>query len=168
MKIQIYNHPDLYDACTSHKVDDIPFYEHWAQVTGGTVLELACGTGRLARPLLKTGFDYTGLDLSPVFIRHCKAVYPNGQFFNGDMRNFCLDKKFDLIFLDPPFGVYDLKKLLDHIEQTQSLKPEGMVYYESKQPLEKSIIYESWDNYRESKAGNVYYGLLTKKTLNKI
>ena len=70
---------------------------------------------------------------------------------------------FDIIFLDPPFGVYSLEKLLEHIEKTKSLNPQGMVYYESSQPLENRMISNSWDNYRESNAGNVYYGLLTKK-----
>jgi len=73
---------------------------------------------------------------------------------------------FDIIFLDPPFGVYSLEKLLEHIDKTKSLNPQGMVYYESNQSLENSMISNSWDNYRESKAGNVYYGLLTKKILN--
>ncbi|HIB79171.1 MAG TPA: class I SAM-dependent methyltransferase, partial [Candidatus Marinimicrobia bacterium] len=41
----MYNNPALYDACTAHKIDDIPFYEHWAKQTNGPILELACGTG---------------------------------------------------------------------------------------------------------------------------
>ena len=73
---------------------------------------------------------------------------------------------FDIIFLDPPFGVYSLEKILEHIDKTKSLNSQGMVYYESNQSLENSMISNSCDNYRESKAGNVYYGLLTKKILN--
>ena len=73
---------------------------------------------------------------------------------------------FDIMFLDPPFGVYSLEKLLERIDKTKLLNAQGMVYYESNQSLENSIISNSWDNYRESNAGNVYYGLLTKKILN--
>ena len=73
---------------------------------------------------------------------------------------------FDIIFLDPPFGVYSLEKLLEYIDKTKLLNAQGMVYYESNQSLENNMISNSWDNYRESNAGNVYYGLLTKKTLN--
>lgn len=100
----MYNHPELYDAYTGHKVDDIPFYQYWAKETDGKALELACGTGRVAGPLLDKGCNYTGLDLSPVFIDHCNKKYPTGQFIAGDMRSFQLDQKFDLIFI--PFNSF--------------------------------------------------------------
>jgi 16S rRNA (guanine966-N2)-methyltransferase len=73
---------------------------------------------------------------------------------------------FDIIFLDPPFGTYNLEKLLSHIFETEWLDSHGMVYYESNHSLESNLINSSWDKYRESKAGNVYYGLLTKKISN--
>ena len=104
MKIQMYNNPALYNACTNHKVDDIPFYQYWAKEANGSILELACGTGRVAKPLLDKGYNYTGLDLSPVFIDHCKSKYPNGQFITSDMRDFNLGQKFDLISI--PFNSF--------------------------------------------------------------
>ena len=104
MKIEMYNHPNLYDACTKHKVDDIIFYNYWAKQTRGNILELACGTGRLAKPLMEQGFKYTGLDLSSVFINHCKNKYPMGEFIKGDMRTFQLNRQFDLIFI--PFNSF--------------------------------------------------------------
>ena len=104
MKIQMYNNPALYNACTNHKIDDIPFYQYWAKEANGSILELACGTGRVAKPLLDKGYNYTGLDLSPVFIDHCKSKYPNGQFITSDMRDFNLGQKFDLISI--PFNSF--------------------------------------------------------------
>ena len=104
MKIQMYNNPALYDACTAHKIDDIPFYEYWAKQTNGPILELACGTGRVATHLIKSGFNYSGLDLSSVFIDHCKSKRFNGKFITGNMRHFNLGKKFDLIFI--PFNSF--------------------------------------------------------------
>ena len=104
MKIQMYNNPALYDACTADKIDDIRFYEHWAKQTNGPILELACGTGRVATHLIKSGFNYSGLDLSSVFIHHCKSKRFNGKFITGDMRHFTLGQKFDLIFI--PFNSF--------------------------------------------------------------
>jgi len=122
MKIQMYNHPDLYNACTGHKVDDIPFYQHWAKETGGKILEMACGTGRVAEPLLYKGYNYTGLDLSHVFIDHCRKKYPNGQFITGDMRSFQLDQQFDLILI--PFNsflhLYEEDEMIQCLESAQS------------------------------------------------
>ena len=118
MKIQMYNNPALYDACTAHKIDDIPFYEHWAKQTNGPILELACGTGRVAKHLIESGFNYTGLDLSSVFIDYCRSNFPNGKFTTGDMCDFNLGQKFDLIFI--PFNSF--LHLYKEDEMTQCLK----------------------------------------------
>ncbi len=118
MKIQMYNNPALYDACTAHKIDDIPFYEHWAKQTNGPILELACGTGRIAKHLIESGFNYTGLDLSSVFIDYCRSNFPNGKFTTGDMCDFNLGQKFDLIFI--PFNSF--LHLYKEDEMTQCLK----------------------------------------------
>ena len=118
MKIQMYNNPALYDACTAHKIDDIPFYEHWAKQTNGPILELACGTGRIAKHLIESGFNYTGLDLSSVFIDYCRSNFPNGKFTTGDMCDFNLGQKFDLIFI--PFNSF--LHLFTEEEMAQCLK----------------------------------------------
>jgi len=118
MKIQMYNNPALYDACTAHKIDDIPFYEHWAKQTNGPILELACGTGRIAKHLIESGFNYTGLDLCSVFIDYCRSNFPNGKFTTGDMCDFNLGQKFDLIFI--PFNSF--LHLYKEEEMTQCLK----------------------------------------------
>ena len=66
-------------------------------------MELACGTGRLANSLVRDGADYTGLELSPDFADLAKKKL--NQYCNtptivmGDMRNFQLNKAFDLIFI---------------------------------------------------------------------
>src|SRR5271157_4231071 len=44
--------------------DDIPLYLEYASKSGGTVLECACGTGRLLLPLARAGHESTGLDAS--------------------------------------------------------------------------------------------------------
>ena len=66
-------------------------------------MELACGTGRLAQPLLREKAQYTGLELEPDFVR--AAIDKLSSFgdlvtvIKGDMRSFNLNKKFDLIFI---------------------------------------------------------------------
>ncbi|NIO00161.1 MAG: class I SAM-dependent methyltransferase, partial [Anaerolineae bacterium] len=44
--------------------EDIPFYIGYAEETGGPILELACGTGRVLIPIAEAGFKVHGLDLS--------------------------------------------------------------------------------------------------------
>ena len=73
------------------------------ETDGKTVLELACGTGRLAKVLLREGAKYTGLEIEPAFV--CAAKKKLSSFGNlvsiieADMRSFELGKKFDLIFI---------------------------------------------------------------------
>lgn len=100
MKIDVYKQPELYEAIYGHKTDDIPFYLYWAEKSGNSVLELACGTGRLADPLISRGYQYTGLDLSSEYIDWCKNKFSEkGNFNLGDMRDFNLGHRFDLVFV---------------------------------------------------------------------
>lgn len=43
---------------------DIPFYIDYARRQKGEILELGCGTGRVALALANEGYRVTGLDLS--------------------------------------------------------------------------------------------------------
>ena len=66
-------------------------------------MELACGTGRLANSLVRDGADYTGLELSSDFaaLARKKLSYLSNTpaIITGDMRDFQLNKTFDLIFI---------------------------------------------------------------------
>jgi SAM-dependent methyltransferase len=63
--------PENFDAVTEYQglAHDVPRYLELANETGGPVLEAFCGTGRVAIPLARAGFDVTGLDLSPTLLR---------------------------------------------------------------------------------------------------
>ena len=43
---------------------DVPFWQRFAAGAGGRVLELGCGTGRIALPLARSGVSLVGLDRS--------------------------------------------------------------------------------------------------------
>lgn len=74
----------------------------------GEILELACGGGRLALPLLSLGRPVTGIDLSPEMIRLLLRRYdglPTSRrpapltAIVGDMRDFSLGRTFGSIVL---------------------------------------------------------------------
>ena len=54
----------FYDLDYDSFQDDVAFYLGLAEHTGGPLLELGCGTGRLLIPLARAGFEITGVDLS--------------------------------------------------------------------------------------------------------
>ena len=55
---------DIYDFSYDDFTDDIDFYENLAQSVDGPLLELGAGSGRVALPLARTGYDVTGIDTS--------------------------------------------------------------------------------------------------------
>ena len=101
---------DIYPLRTSYLpvVDgDAEFYTELARETGGPVLELGCGAGRLLAPLANAGFEITGLDMSPAMlaaaaVRIAKergAVRRRIATVLGDMSDFRLETKFAFAFI---------------------------------------------------------------------
>jgi SAM-dependent methyltransferase len=58
-----------------------------------SLFELGCGTGSLANRFIKSGFRYTGLDLSKLMLEIADKKIPGADFVEGDMRNFQLQEK---------------------------------------------------------------------------
>lgn len=97
---------DVYDAVYSYVRDDIPFYLGEALSVGGPVLELGCGTGRVAIPIAQTGVDVVGVDSSQAMLDQVKlkadrlgAGAGALELVNADMRDFSLDITFDLAII---------------------------------------------------------------------
>jgi SAM-dependent methyltransferase len=59
----------FFDAEYADYMEDLAALQAYAQRTGGPLLELGCGTGRLLIPLAHAGYDATGIDLSPEMLR---------------------------------------------------------------------------------------------------
>ena len=64
---------------------------------GRTVLDVACGTGEHARLLAAEGFLVDGLDLDPAFVRIAARKHPAGRFFEADMADFHLSRRYDAV-----------------------------------------------------------------------
>src|ERR671917_2188685 len=79
----------------------VAFYSALAWEAGGPVLEIACGTGRVAIPIARQGFAVTGLDVVPAMLERArsKAAGLPIRWIEGDARAFDLDERFRLIFL---------------------------------------------------------------------
>ncbi len=95
-----YDDAALYDAENGWGPDD-DFYRKLAAETGGPILDLACGTGRLARVLAADGHRVVGLDLAPAMIARARALDPGGavEWHEGDAAGFALDRRFRLIVM---------------------------------------------------------------------
>ncbi|MDX1601224.1 MAG: class I SAM-dependent methyltransferase [Anaerolineales bacterium] len=84
---------------------DVQFYVEAARDAGGPVLELGCGTGRVAIPTARAGLDIVGLDSSRAMLsvlqRRLKGQPPDVrsrlQVAEGDMAAFHFDRSFSVI-----------------------------------------------------------------------
>ena len=72
-------------------------------------------------------------------------------------------RKFDIIFLDPPFHKNLLQECLDAIHECQLLKPSSLIYIESEAEHEDLQLPEGFSFYARKKAGNVSYCLAFKE-----
>ena len=103
MQIDIYSDPHLYDAAHTWKTNDIEFITNCALEHGGPILEMASGTGRLAVPLIKKGFNYTGVELSEQFVEFTKKkltlINSDHSIVQGDMKSIDLKKEYQFIFI---------------------------------------------------------------------
>jgi ubiquinone/menaquinone biosynthesis C-methylase UbiE len=86
---------------------DVAFYERVAGQTGGPVLELACGTGRIALPLAEAGLQVTGVDRSEAMLatarRKLATASASAQQRLGlvrkDMTALDLGRRFGFVFV---------------------------------------------------------------------
>lgn len=69
---------------------DRAFYADRARETGGPVLELACGTGRVLLPIAREGIPCVGLDLSTAMldVLRAKDPPPNLELVEGSMTDY--------------------------------------------------------------------------------
>jgi SAM-dependent methyltransferase len=97
---------DLYDHVTTYSTRrDVEFFVEEARQSGGPVLEIGCGTGRVLIPTARAGIEIVGLDLSDQMLDRCRVnltsegedVRAKATLLKGDMRSFDLGRKFRLI-----------------------------------------------------------------------
>ncbi len=96
---------DTYDVSVPDWPGEIDFYREMAaeiKAKGQTLLEVACGTGRVAIPLAREGVNVVGLDFSPKMLDEAKKKSPglsNLRWVQADMRSFDLAEKFGLAII---------------------------------------------------------------------
>ena len=63
---------ELYDAWSRQVTEDVELYVGEAVATGGPVVELGVGTGRIAVPTAQAGVRVIGVELSPAMLAVCR------------------------------------------------------------------------------------------------
>lgn len=94
------NDGEHYDSLHA-SLRDIEFWVRQARQAGGSVLELACGTGRIAIPIAETGLSVVGIDVSDAYLSRARLKSAerglNVTFERADIRRFDLRRLFRLV-----------------------------------------------------------------------
>jgi SAM-dependent methyltransferase len=129
---------DSYDVSAKHYDDayrtmaekqalvDAPFYVDLAKRSGGPVLEIGCGTGRVLLAIAREGIAIEGVDNSAAMLgvlnRHLAAepanVRDRVKLHEGDMRDLDLGRNFPLVII--PFR--PLQHMYTHEDQLAALR----------------------------------------------
>ena len=95
-----------YEPIDLLRVDDIPFYVGLVTETGGKVLDLTCGTGRVTIPIAQAGLDVVGVDnssqmllLATERLRDASRVQGSVEFVHDSILTFNLGKQFDTVLI---------------------------------------------------------------------
>jgi len=119
----------FYDLYFTGVEGDVAFYVEEARRAGSPVLELGCGTGRIALPVARAGIRVVGLDRSAPLLalagQKVAAALPevraSVELVQGDMREFSLAERFPLVLV--PYRAF--QHLLTPVDQEQAL---GCIY----------------------------------------
>jgi SAM-dependent methyltransferase len=95
----------FYDWDTEGETDDLDFYRNLVARTGGPVLEVGCGTGRVLLPLAKAGVRLTGVDVSPQMLARARAklaaagLADRVKLVEADATTMVLDERYRLAYV---------------------------------------------------------------------
>lgn len=165
---------DFYDGPEGRE-SQFEMYLSLAAESGGPVLELGCGTCIIAIEIARAGFEITGLDNSPDMLnvarekiaREDANVRSRVRLVEGNMREFRLDQRFNLIFIAT--NTFEcLTELNDHKGCLRAvhdhLNPQGVAVIEERQYSPHTLVRmsEQVGLMRQSTAGiNPLTGLYT-------
>jgi len=169
---------EFYDATLVYQErKDIEFYVEEARASGGPVLELGCGTGRVLLPTARAGIEITGLDESANMLARCRAkldaepeaVRGRATLVRGDLAAFDLGRQFALITI--PFRPF--QHLLTVEQQLgclgsarRHLTPRGRLIFDVFHVDPSSVYDKKWMEEREdAPAARLADGRIVRRTV---
>lgn len=138
----------LYDRWNTSVVEDIDFYTEEARLSGGPVLELGVGTGRIAVPIARAGVPVIGVDSSAPMLDLCRerareaGVAELVDLRLGDLREPPVAEKVPLTI--SPFRAFlhllsNEERLLTLTRIRDLLKPDGRFVFDVFSPSSQDI-----------------------------
>jgi 2-polyprenyl-3-methyl-5-hydroxy-6-metoxy-1,4-benzoquinol methylase len=145
--LEEFRDPQTYDLQDEGYYDDYPLTEQWARSLGRPLLDLACGTGRMALRMAELGYQVTGVDITPEMIGWARQKAAKQgvsiEWVVADARTFHLQKQFSFIYmLENVFQFFltraDQEALLARVRE--HLLPEGCFLFETRNPTPRNLL----------------------------
>ncbi len=145
--LEEFRDPQTYDLEDAGYDEDRPFIEQWSRSLGGPLLDLACGTGRMALPLVEQGYQVTGVDVVPEMIARAREKAAERslsiEWVVADARTFQLQKQFSGIYmLANAFQFFltraDQEAMLARVRE--HLQPQGCFLFETRNPSPRNLL----------------------------
>jgi SAM-dependent methyltransferase len=131
---------------------DVPFWRNLAVQADGRVLELGCGTGRIALPLARAGVSIVGIDRSGAMLDRARRRVRRARLTDrvhlvrGDIRHLPFRRRFAMVMA--PYGVLQSllreRDLAATLEAVHAALPRGGRF-----GLELVADLPSWQEYRK-------------------
>ena len=145
--LEEFRDPQTYDLEDGGYDEDCLLTEQWARSLGGPLLDLACGTGRMAIHMAKLGYQVTGVDIVPEMVARARQKAAEHavsiEWVVADARTFHLQKQFPFIYLlENAFQFFmtreDQEALLARVRD--HLHPEGCFLFETRNPSPRNLL----------------------------
>lgn len=95
----------FYDQWSAHMTGDVPFYVEQAVASGGPVVELGAGNGRVTIPVARASIDVVAVDISDAMLTEsarradAEGVLERITFVRSDMASFVADEPVPLVII---------------------------------------------------------------------
>ena len=145
--LEEFRDPENFDREDEGYERDWPLTEQWARKQGGPLLDLGCGTGRVALRFAQQGYQVTGVDVTPEMIELARQKAAKQgvsvDWVVSDARDFHLQKHFSFVYmLENVFQFFltreDYEAMLGRVRE--HLSPEGCFLFETRNPSPQNLF----------------------------
>lgn len=154
LNLEEYNDPTMYDMENDGFDDDFAFIEKWASLMGGTLIDLACGTGRTAIPLAEKGYSIIGVDLHEGMLERAKLKaeeeHTDIRFELQNCEDLELDMKSSMIYMvGNAFQHFLTNEAQDKLLQSVGvhLKSGGVFIFNTRFPNAEELLQDAGEEY---------------------
>ncbi len=152
---------------TSERAREALFSILAQKVRGAALLDLFAGTGAIGLEALSRGAAHV------VFVEHnvtagtaiekilnTWGIDSSASIFNEDVllaiqnRNLLRYRPFDVVYIDPPYRIPDIQRVLTTIEKADLMAPQGTIVFEHRSNFQIIPWIGSWKHYRTTRYGH--------------